>query len=925
MQWLFDSETIRQSSSVTFSQPSVLSQQDRQMTRSSLLAVAATGLGKTVLMSGIVRHWPIGRVMMISHRYELNTQAIRTFEDMCGEEVDLEQASYFADRRSNPHRIVVASVQTLNSKRKGKYRMERFLPMEFGLLLIDEAHRSSAESYRRVVQYFQRGNPNLKVLGVTATPDRLDGVGLGCVFEETICDLNIQWAVENGWLVEPRQVIVELDELDLRDVKTVGGDLDNRQLAKVVEQEKNLHGMAKPIVDFAGRDKQTIVFASSVAHSQRLAELIRDYYHRTHGSVEADTAVAIDGSMNPQDPRRIEIIRRFKAGEIQFLCNCGVLCLDEETEILTDAGFVGINEMTATHKVANWEQGKIWFDYPKAIVRRDRLPNERMVYLETPRRSIRVTEDHRMLYRTTLNGEFKIDNACNLVGRRVSVPVSGYAEPFEVVTMQEERGISKRQIAANSYSLRKKGMSSSAAKAEAIRRINKRSQLRYKNPTELTEYDCELIGFWLGDGSINHLKKGGVEYTFCQSNKCKSIVTRVDELLEHAAIDSIKRNKINKKTLGEYTVWSMPRGTGFGPQARRGMYAIEPYLKKSGTYLFWGLSEAQFDSLITGLWMADGSHNDNLSPDGLIEISGINNELFSLLQAIAVCRGYRASIKTAKRTKEKHHIPLLTLSLKKELKHMVTKHSLQFELDWKAERVWCVTSHSGNIITRRRGSVTVTGNTEGFDSPDVRLIAIGRPTKSRAMYIQMLGRGTRPLPGTVEDPIDAAARIAAIKSSGKPQCDVLDFVGQSGRHSLVCTTDILAGEEPEAVRERANTISSNREFSGTTLDAIKQAKEQLAAEREARRHRVTVGVKYRAQESNRYTQSTAIAERLVKPGIVSEKQAKFLLKLGFTQAEIESAVTRGHVQRMFIAAEKSPRNSFARWWVEQKKKEKAAI
>jgi superfamily II DNA or RNA helicase len=540
VEWLFDSETIKQSSSATFSQPLALHQQDQPTIRSSLLAVAATGLGKTVLMAGIVRHWPVGRVMMISHRYELNTQAIRTFEDLCGEDVDLEQASYFADRRSNPHRIVVASVQTLNSRHKGNYRMERFNPMEFGLLMIDEAHRSAAESYRRVVQYFQRGNPNLKVLGVTATPDRLDGVGLGCVFEETICDLNIQWAVKNGWLVEPRQVIVELEALDLREVKTVGGDLDNKQLAKVVEMEKNLHGMAKPIVDFAGRDKQTIVFAASVAHSQRLAELIRDYYQRTHGEVNADTAVAIDGSMNPQDPRRKEIISRFKSGEIQFLCNCGVL-------------------------------------------------------------------------------------------------------------------------------------------------------------------------------------------------------------------------------------------------------------------------------------------------------------------------------------------------------------------------------------------------TEGFDSPDVRLIAIGRPTKSRAMYIQMLGRGTRPLPGTVEDPIDAPARIAAIKASAKAQCDVLDFVGQSGRHSLVCTTDILAGDEPEEVRDRANKISSGKEFSGTTLDAIKQAKEQLQAEREARRHKVTVGVKYRASESNRFTQSTAITEKLVKPGIVSEKQAKFLLKLGFTQAEIECCVTRGHVQKLFIAAEKSPRNSFAKWWVEQKAKEKATV
>ena len=507
---------------------------------------------------------------------------------MLGEDVDLEQAGYFADRMARPHRIVVASVQTLNSKRKGAYRMERFAPKDFGLLMIDEAHRSAADSYRRVIEYFQRGNPDLKVLGVTATPDRSDMKGLGCAFDAVACDLNIQWAVENGWLVAPRQILVQLQSLDLSEVQTRGGDLDGKQLAKVVETEKNLHGMAAPIVDFAGRDKQAIVFAASVAQSQRLAELIRDYYHRKHGTVDADTAVSIDGSLSPQDPRRIELIKRFKAGEIQFICNCGVLCLDEETEILTDAGFVGINEMTPTHKVANWEQGKVWFDYPKAIVRRDRLPDERMVYLETPRRSIRVTEDHRMLYRTTLAGKFNIDNACNLVGRCVSVPVSGYAEPFDVFPRQEKREISAKQIQANSYNLRKQGMSPSAAKSEAIRRINERLQLTYKDPKDLTQHDCELIGFWLGDGSINHLKRGGVEYTLCQSSECKSIVARVDELLEFANIYSIKRSKINNKTLGEYVVWSMPRGTGFGPQARRGVYAIEPYLKKSGTSLFWG-------------------------------------------------------------------------------------------------------------------------------------------------------------------------------------------------------------------------------------------------------------------------------------------------------------------------------------------------
>jgi len=163
---------------------------------------------------------------MMSHRFELNMQAIKEFERVAKCDVDFEQASYRADQRANKCHVVVASVQTLNSTRRGIPRMQRFRPDDFGLLMIDEAHRAAAASYRKVIEYFRLGNPNIKLIGVTATPDRLDGVGLGCVFEKVSCDLNIRWGIENGWLVAPRQLFVRMNGLDLSEVKTVGGDLD---------------------------------------------------------------------------------------------------------------------------------------------------------------------------------------------------------------------------------------------------------------------------------------------------------------------------------------------------------------------------------------------------------------------------------------------------------------------------------------------------------------------------------------------------------------------------------------------------------------------------------------------------------------------------------------------------------------------------
>jgi superfamily II DNA or RNA helicase len=196
-------ETTSLMPSVLSTSISGLSLRVQSQIRSSLI-VAATGLGKTVIMGGLAKTWPKGRVMLISHRYEINQQAIDQLSNICGEEVDLEQAAFEADQRTVPHRVVVASVQTLNSfrRKRQQYRMEKFDPMDFGLLLIDEAHRAAAVTYRRVIKHFLQ-NPACCVVGVTATPDRLDGVGMGNVFQVASSDLNALWGVENGWLVGP--------------------------------------------------------------------------------------------------------------------------------------------------------------------------------------------------------------------------------------------------------------------------------------------------------------------------------------------------------------------------------------------------------------------------------------------------------------------------------------------------------------------------------------------------------------------------------------------------------------------------------------------------------------------------------------------------------------------------------------------------
>ena len=100
--------------------------------------------------------------------------------------------------------------------------------------------------------------------------------------------------------------------------------------------------------------------------------------------------------------------------------------------------------------------------------------------------------------------------------------------------------------------------------------------------------------------------------------------------------------------------------------------------------------------------------------------------------------------------------------------------------------------------------------TEGFDAPLASCVAVARPTQSRALYAQMIGRGTRLSPET-----------------GKTDLLVLDFVDNARKHSLACVVDVLGGEDiPEPAKKRAAELA---EGGADPLEAIDQALEESRA------------------------------------------------------------------------------------------------
>lgn len=270
------------------------------------LVVAATGTGKTTIFSKLAER-AVGageRALVLAHRTELIDQArnrLLSDTSLGHFAVGVEQGP---NHSSPAHRVVVASVQTMQGK-----RLKGFDPAAFDLIICDEAHHAPARSYRDIFTHFA----GAKRVGFTATPDRLDGQGLAKWFHGVCFAYEIRDAIADGYLVPIRAKMVYVDDIDLSSVRRTAGDLDEGDLDRVLTQASTLQGIVKPSLELV-EGRPTLVFANSVAHAKALAE--------TYNAHRPDCAVALDGSM-AGDLRR-PVLDAFRRGRFQFLVNCAL-------------------------------------------------------------------------------------------------------------------------------------------------------------------------------------------------------------------------------------------------------------------------------------------------------------------------------------------------------------------------------------------------------------------------------------------------------------------------------------------------------------------------------------------------------------------------------------------------------------------------
>jgi superfamily II DNA or RNA helicase len=196
--------------------------------------------------------------------------------------------------------------------------------------------------------------------------------------------------------------------------------------------------------------------------------------------------------------------------------------------------------------------------------------------------------------------------------------------------------------------------------------------------------------------------------------------------------------------------------------------------------------------------------------------------------------------------------------------------------------------------------------TEGFDNPAVEVIIMARPTTSRSLYCQMIGRSTRPLPGIVDPFETPEERKRGIKSSTKPFCRIIDFTGNSGKHKLMTAIDALGGKVSADIVDRTLKrvkgdgkpvrvclALSNEE--AKKQQEIWEASERARREAEARKASLIARARFTQRVVDPFNKRDSVVrqESHGRSGaLLSEKQKNVLRKAGYDPAQLPYAYAK---------------------------------
>jgi DNA repair protein RadD len=262
-----------------------------------VLFVLPTGAGKTITFSHITHASQIKqkRILIVVHRAEIVRQISLTLTQF-----GIKHGLIQPGRTPTSDTVQVGMIQTV-SRRLDK------LPAP-DMIVIDEAHHAITGGYVALIEKF----PAAKVLGVTATPERLDGRGLRAQFDILTQGPTTRWLIESGFLADYDYYAPKV-EIDLSGVKTRMGDYAAEALAEAVDKPRITGDVIKHYRAFLA-GKSAIAFCVTVAHAEHVAADFR---------AAGIPAMSIDGSMSAGE--RQHRVEALKSGAIKILTSCDLI------------------------------------------------------------------------------------------------------------------------------------------------------------------------------------------------------------------------------------------------------------------------------------------------------------------------------------------------------------------------------------------------------------------------------------------------------------------------------------------------------------------------------------------------------------------------------------------------------------------------
>lgn len=674
----------------------------------NVCAQLVTGAGKTVIFSSIVNGFQEKQknCAVIAHRNELVSQASCTLalwgipHRIIGANSTIAQVTRkhrekFGKSFVNPSATTaVVGVDTLIARADDLKDWAK----QIHLWVHDENHHLTRNNkWGKAVEMFT----NAYGLGVTATPNRADGQGIGRHADGYMDDIvkgpSMRSLIDRGFLAD-YEIVCPKSDLNVDDSPlSKNGDWSNQTLRKAAKKSKIVGDVVTNYIKYAvGR--QAIVFATDVETAD---EISQDF------NANGIRAVSLNG--NSQSAFREQSVNMFGEKKIQVLVNVdlfdeGFNCLDSQTEILTPNGWKNYDNIKSEKYCYAWNPKTGEAEVVEVLAHASRFtkPDEKILTINSQHVDIRVTEGHRFFYRDVNYYKFPE------TGMDIDVKIRTGAEIYN----DKVNKFALPLCAEHNY----KGV-------------------------DLTDDEIKLLGWYMTDGYID---KNG---TLSISQVKKHYIPIIREIIKNIGLPYREKVRVIKNSYKPGTICHE-----FFIK-KSDLTRLIPYMdKKNPPKILRNMTKEQFKLLWESMVDGNGSRKENKSPNCVTQYKGQAD----FIQEMAVLRGFSCMYGTYY---TKNNVKMYNMRIRdsKWMKfYQKDKRGAVFNLFEPEEKelVWCVKNKLGTLITRRNGKIVILGN-----CPDCDVCIMARPTASLGKYLQQIGRVLRPAPNKIALVIDHVSNV----------------------------------------------------------------------------------------------------------------------------------------------------------------------